>query len=120
MAKKDNQTVQATLEQRRLADQITKARKYSKDWKVIDAKLSTELKDTTPVDTTLLCGTDEVASITESSPTTSYDYAAYFAANPAAEADLHKNYRKPPTTTVTLTTKWIEPDPAVTAPIPPV
>lgn len=112
MAKKDNRQVKATDEMRHAAAWVAITRRYASEWKKESETAAKDLKGlcNEQVDITLVTENDlEVASITESDPSFGYDYEKFFDDNPALKANLHLNYRKEPTTRVTLNTKWVEP-----------
>lgn len=115
--KADNKVVIATPELRRKASAIADARRYARQWKARDEKLSTEMKEEIGPDVTLVTEDNrEVASNVETIKTEVFDYAKYFEDHPAEKALLERDYRKDPTTSQTLTTKWNEPLPQPQAP----
>lgn len=110
MTKDQNQRVEATDDQRRLADALRTSRENRKKWEAVEKQVTEALKTSVgATDITLVTSHgDEVASITESAPTTRFNYKQYFEDHPAERAILEADYVQSVGTSVRVTTNWTE------------
>ena len=110
MAKKDNKQILATEPMRILASKVREYRQYAEQWKAQADKKADELKAEVggEVNLTLLTERDEEVATIGETVTQSYDYKAFFDANPVAKRDLEENYAKEPTVSNPVRTKWVE------------
>lgn len=100
--------VTATEEMRQLAAAVTKARNAGREWKSYETEARDRLMDLTEDKTNIEIVTeagDIVATVTESAPRQSIDWAAFQADHPDLDYD---RYRKTSDGTVTLRTSWVE------------
>lgn len=110
MAKKDNDKVPADPTIERLSSEITTARREAKRWKEYETGKVEELKAYIDGQTDVLYLTeagDEVVSITQTTPSITYDHKAYFADHPDHEKTLKENYAKEGRSQTRVTTNWV-------------
>lgn len=112
MAKKDNDPIIATSQQRQLAHELTEAKRHAKEWGEWGEKKKEQLRASVDDKTDITLVTEdgrEVASINESDPKVTYDYKRYFEDHPDAKRVLEEDYANEPKTVVTVLCKWDEP-----------
>lgn len=110
MAKKDNRELKSTPEIEKIADRIRTARKEAKRWKEYESAQVEEFKALTEgeIDVNYLTDAgDEVISISETEPSISYDYKAFFAAHPEHKAELEEKFAKEGRSQIRVTTNWV-------------
>lgn len=92
------------------ADRIRSARLEAKRWKEYEAAQVDELKAYTDGASDVVYVTDsgdEVLAITETTPSVSYDYKAYFAAHPEHRSELEEKFAKEARSQTRITTNWV-------------
>lgn len=110
MGKKDSEKIRADETIERLSAEITTARREMKRWKEHETGKVDELKAYADGKTDVLYLTeagDEVVSITETTPSITYDYKAYFADHPEDEKILKERYSKEGRSSVRVNTNWV-------------
>lgn len=111
MAKKDSDKAASDPQIESFAARITTARREAKRWKEYETAQVDEFKAYVDGKTDVLYLTgagDEVISVTETTPSVTYDYKAFFADHPELNEVLRENYAKEGRSQVRVTTNWVE------------
>lgn len=113
MPKAENEKIVATPDQRKVASDLTEAKRHAKEWTEWGNKKKEELRASLDDRTDITLVTEkgiEVASVTESEPKTTYDMKRFFEDHPAQKLILEEKYANEPKTVVTVLCSYEEPD----------